>query len=61
MARDLAPLLALAGILLFMWGLHDDRTASFDNGTFMWEIIKMAGGIGFMLVAIVWAGLELFK
>lgn len=54
MAKDIAPLLGMAGFMLIIWGWNDDRTASFDNSSFMLEIAKIVAGAAMLAVAILW-------
>ncbi len=60
MARDLAPILALGGFLLVLWGFHDDRTSSFDDGTFMLQIIKIVAGGLLLVIGLGWSLVEMW-
>lgn len=53
--------LVVVGGFFFLSGMHMDSTASFEGGTFIYEILQLGGGLAVRIVGVGMILVEMFS
>lgn len=52
--KMIPAIILLIGAVVFLHGILRDNTSSFEDGTFLIQLMEIVGGAGMVFVAVVW-------